>query len=76
MESVGAARQTNDGPSGAEMGSEQHDVLVPMLHHRRVVDRFHRVGDIGLGEDGVVSVSSDNVRLHDRLFASRSKIVR
>ena len=55
VESVGAACQTNDGPSRAEMGSEQHDVLVLMLHHRRVVNGFHRVGDIGLGEDGVVS---------------------
>ena len=35
----------------------------------------HWVGDLGLGEDGVVAVSSDNVRLHGRLFASRSKIV-
>ena len=54
VESVGAARQTNDGPSRAQMGAEQHDVLVPMLHHRRVVNGFHRVGDLGLGEDRVV----------------------
>ena len=73
VESVGAARQTDDGPSGAQMGTEQHDVFVLMLHHGRVVDRFYRVGDIGFGEDRIVSVSSDDVRL--MLFASSSKIV-
>jgi hypothetical protein len=62
-------------PSGAEMGVEKHDVLVLMLHNRRVVYGFHWVGDFGLGEDGVVTVSSDNGRLNGRLFASRSKIV-
>ena len=46
-----------------------------VLHHRCVVNRLHRIRDIGFGEDGIVSVSSDNVRLHDRLFASSSKIV-
>src|SRR5437016_14406943 len=74
-ESVGTACQTNDGPSCAEMGAEKHDVFALMLHDRRVVNGFHWVGDLGLGEDGVVAVSSDNVRLHGRLFASRSKIV-
>ena len=73
VESVRAARQPNDGPSRAQMGTEQHDVLVLMLHHRRVVDRFYRVRDRGFGEDGVVSVASDNVQLHDDLAASRSK---
>src|SRR5271157_508807 len=75
VESVGTACQTNDGPARAEVGTEQHNVLVLMLHHRCVVNRFYRVGDIGFGEDGVASVSSDDVRLHDRLFASSSKIV-
>src|ERR1022692_5149882 len=75
MESVGTACQTNDGPSGSEMGAEKHDVFVPVLHDRRVVNSFRWVGDLGLGENGVVAVSSDNVRLHGRIFASRSKIV-
>src|SRR5438876_9670419 len=75
VESVGTACQTNDGPSGAEMGAEKHDVFVLMLHDRRVVNGFHWVGDLGLGEDGVVAVSSDNARLHGRLFAARSRIV-
>src|SRR3989449_4272277 len=75
VESVGTACQTNDGPSRAEMGAEQHDVCVLMLHHRRVVNGFHWVGDLRLGKDGVVAISSDNVRPHDCLFASRSKIV-
>ena len=75
VESVGAARQADDGPPRAQVGSEQHDVFVPMLHHRRIVDRLHRIRDIGFGEDGIVSVSPDNVRFHDRLVASRSKIV-
>jgi hypothetical protein len=74
-ESIGTACQTNDGPSGAEMGAEKHDVLVPVLHDRRVVNGFHGIRDLGLGEDGVVLVPPDNVRLHDRLLASRSKIV-
>jgi hypothetical protein len=39
------------------------------------VHGFHWVGDIRLGKDGVVGISSDNVRLHDCFFASRSKIV-
>src|SRR6266496_2423842 len=73
VESIGAACQTKDGPSRAEMGTEQHDVLDLMLHHRCVVDRFYRVGDLDLGEDGIVRVSSDNVRLHDRLVGSKSK---
>src|SRR6267142_6097320 len=38
LEAVGAARQTNDGPSRAQMGAEKHDVFVPVLHHRRVVN--------------------------------------
>src|SRR5207249_5384302 len=75
MESVGTTCQTNDGPSGAEMGTEKHDVFVLMLHNRRVVNGFYWVGNLGLGEDRVVEVSSDNIRLHGRLFASRSKIV-
>jgi hypothetical protein len=69
VESVGAAGQTDDGPAGAEMGTEQHDVLVRMLHHGCVVDGFHGVGDIGFGEDGIVSVSSDH------RLASSSKMV-
>src|SRR6266436_2301096 len=75
VESVGTACQTNDGSARAEMGAEKHDVCVLMLHHRRVVHGFHWVGDLRLGQDGVVAISSDNVRLHDGLFASRSKIV-
>src|SRR6266568_1882997 len=75
VESVWTACQPNDGPSGAEMGTEKHDVFVLMLHDRRVVNGFHWVGDLGLGEDGVVEVSSDNVWLHGYLFVSRSKIV-
>ena len=55
MESVGTACQTNDGPSRAQMGAEKHDVFVPMLHHRRVVNGFHWVRDIRLGKDGVVA---------------------
>src|SRR6202158_594512 len=44
-ESVGTACQTNDGPSGAEMGAEKHDVFVLMLHDRRVVrSEERRVG--------------------------------
>src|ERR1019366_4791400 len=74
-ESVGTACQTNDGPSGAEMGAEKHDVFVSVLHDRRVVNGFHWIGDLGLGKNWVVAVPPDNVRLHDRLFASRSKIV-
>ena len=53
VESVGTACQTDDGSSRAEMGAEKHDVFVLMLHHRRVVNGFHWVGDLGLGEDGV-----------------------
>src|SRR5437762_7499644 len=75
VKSVGTTCQTNDGPARAEMGAEKHDVFVLMLHDRGVVNGFHWVGDRGLGEYGVVEVSSDNVRLHGRLFASRSKIV-
>ena len=61
-ESVGTACQANDGPSGAEMGAEKHDVFVPVLHDRRVVNSLHGIGDLGLGEDGVVAVPPDNVR--------------
>jgi hypothetical protein len=74
-EPVGTACQANDGPSGAEVRTEKHDVFVPVLHDRCVVNGFHWVGDFGLSEDGVVAVPPDNVRLHNRLFASRSKIV-
>src|SRR5207237_8990535 len=75
VESVGTACQTNDGPSGAEMGAEKHDVFVLMLHDRRVVNGFHWVGDLGLGEDGVVEVSSDNVRLHGRSEEHTSELM-
>src|ERR1700694_1427355 len=74
-ESIGTACQTNDGSSGAEMGAEKHYVFVLMLHDRCVVNGFHWIGDLGLGEAGGVAVSSDNVRLHGRLFAYRYKIV-
>jgi hypothetical protein len=30
-----------DGPACAEMGAQKHDVFVPMLHYRRVVNGFH-----------------------------------
>ena len=46
-----------------------------MLHDRRVVNGLYRVGDVGLGENRVVSVPSDYVRFHVCLFASSSKIV-
>src|SRR5713226_456583 len=74
-ESVGTACQTNDGPSGAEMGAEKHDVFVLMLDDRRVVNGFHWVGDLGLGEDGVVALSSYNALLHGCLCAARSEFV-
>src|SRR5438094_5574499 len=70
VKSVGTTCQTNDGPACAEMGAEKHDVFVLMLHDRGVVNGFHVVGNRGLGEDGVADVSSDNIRLHGRLFAS------
>src|SRR5271157_2829140 len=75
VESVGTACQTNDGPSGAEMGAKKHDVFALVLHHRRVVNGFHWVGDLGLGKDRVVAISSDNVLFHDCLCSSISKIV-
>src|SRR5258708_21352879 len=75
MEPIHAACQTKDGSSRAEMRAEQHDVFVRMLHHRSVVDRFYRGGNLGLRKDGVVSVSSDNIGRHDHLFRSISKIV-
>jgi hypothetical protein len=43
------------------MGPEKHDVFVLMLHDRRVVNGFHWIGDLGLGEDGIEAVPSDNV---------------
>jgi hypothetical protein len=55
--------------------AEKHDVSALMLHYRRVVDRFHLVGDFCLGEDGIVAISPDNIRLHDYFFSSKSKIV-
>jgi hypothetical protein len=30
-----------DGAACAEMGAQKHDVFVPMLHYRRVVNGFH-----------------------------------
>jgi hypothetical protein len=36
------------------MGAEEHDVLAPMLHYRRVVNSLHRVGDLRLGKDRVI----------------------
>src|SRR6185437_10966258 len=74
-ESVGTACQANDGPTRAEMGAEKHDVFVPVLHDRGVVNSLHRIGYLGLGEDGIVAVPPDNVGLHVRLLASRSKII-
>ena len=53
VESVGTARQTDDRPSRAEMGAEKHDVFVLMLHHRRVVNGFDWIRDLGFGEDGI-----------------------
>src|SRR5260370_2156426 len=38
MESVGTARQTNDGPSRAGMVPENHDVFVFILHPRPLVN--------------------------------------
>src|SRR5262249_28391193 len=75
MKSVDAPCQTDDGPSGAEMGAEKHDVCILMLHHRRVVNCFNRVGNIGFREYGIVAVPSDDIAAHYGLFASRSKSV-
>src|SRR5689334_23864226 len=75
VESVRAARQANDGPASTEMRTEKHDVLALMLYYRRVVDRFHWVRDFCLGEDGIVAISPDHIRLHDCFFSSKSKIV-
>src|SRR6266496_5822998 len=36
-EPVGTACQANDGPSGAEVRTEKHDVFIPVLHDRCVV---------------------------------------
>src|SRR5258708_789198 len=74
-ESVGTACQTNDGPSGAEMGAEKHDVFVLMLHNRRVVNGFHWVGDLGLGEDGVVAAYTYNVYLIGGVSGFTSQIL-
>ena len=35
--------------------------LSAMLHHRRVVNRLHRIRDLGFGENRILAVSSDNV---------------
>src|SRR6266478_4248913 len=75
VEAVVTACQTNDGPARAEMRTEKHDVLVPVLHHRGVVNRFDGIRDLCFSEDRILVISSDDVRLHDRLFASISKIV-
>ena len=60
-ETIRTACQADDGPSGAEMRTKKHDVFVPVLHDRRVVNRFHGIRDLGLGEDGVVAIPSDDV---------------
>src|ERR1700722_19843629 len=57
------------------MGAEKHDVFAPMLHQRRVMDRFHRIRNLVLRENRIPAVSSDNVWRHALLFASSSKIV-
>ncbi len=49
--------------------------LILMLNHRRIVNGFDRIRYLGFGEDGIPTVSSDNVWRHDRFFASSSKIV-
>src|SRR5690348_12119942 len=40
VESVGTARQPDDGAPRTKMGAEKHDVLILMFHHRRVVNGF------------------------------------
>src|SRR5437870_11630494 len=44
-ESVGTACQANDGPAGAEVRTEKHDVFVPVLHDRCVRSEERRVGE-------------------------------
>jgi hypothetical protein len=39
------------------------------------VNRFDGIGDVAFREDGILTVSSDDVRHHDRFFASSSKMV-
>jgi len=57
-------------PDRREMRTEKHDVFVPVLYHRGVVNRFHRLGDGRLSEDGVAAVSSDDVIPHVALQRS------
>ena len=73
-ESVGTARQADDRSSCAQVGTEQHDVFVPMFHHRCVVNGFHRVRNFGLGEDRIVAyrLTMSGLMID---FASSSKIV-
>ena len=61
-ESVVAPCQSDNRPASAEMGAEQHDVFARMLHHRRVVDGFDRIRNLGFGEDRIQAVSPDDVR--------------
>src|SRR6516225_8820479 len=75
VESVGTACQSNDRSSRSEMGAEKHGVLILMLNYRRIVNGFHWIRDLGFGKDRILAVSSDNVRRHDRFFASSSKTV-
>src|SRR4029077_4857909 len=73
VESVGTACQADDGTSGAEMRTEQHDVFVFMLYYGSIVNGLYRVRDVGFGKDWIVGVPSDDVWLSHGLFASSSK---
>src|SRR6185437_10784250 len=73
VESIGTTCQPDDGPSRAKMGAEEHNVLILMFHHRGVVNGFYWIRYLGFGKDGVPTVSSDNVRCHNRSSAWRAK---
>src|SRR6266567_4003046 len=62
--SVVTARQPDNRSSGAQMRSKEHDVLALMLHHRRVVNGLYRVGNVGFGENRILTISPYNVALH------------
>jgi hypothetical protein len=66
-----AAGQANNGPSGAEMRTEKHDVFAPVLHNRRVVNSLHGIGDLG-GRQSQYN-ATDGTRSHARQYSDTLK---
>src|SRR5207245_1772439 len=69
-ESVAAAGQSDNRSAGAEVRSEKHNVFARMLHHRRIMNRLHGIGDLVLGQYRIMRVSPDDIPLHAIFLAS------